>query len=71
MKTYNALIGYKVKEMNIAEMLNAAYEAAEKEGDCKVWNFDDDEADALIHCYKTKDGRIITLYAEEIAKEIA
>lgn len=71
MKTYNALIGMEVKAMNIQEMLDKARLIAEAQGSCKVWNYDDDEADELIHCYKTTDGRIITLYAEEIAKQIA
>lgn len=71
MTTYNALIGMTVKEMNLQEMFDTAYEIAQREGSCKVWNYDDEDADELIHCYKTNDGRIITLYSEEIAKEIA
>ena len=70
METYNALIGTKVKEMTIQEMFNTAYDIASREGSCKVWNYDDDDADELIHCYKTSEGKLVTLYSEEIAKQI-
>lgn len=71
MKTYNAMIRLDVREMTIQEMFDTAYEIASREGDCKVWNYDDDDADELIHCYKTSEGKVVTMYCKEIAEQIA
>lgn len=70
MKIYNALIGTKVRQMTIQEMFDVAYDIASREGSCKVWNYDDDDADELVYCYTTSEGKIVTLYSEEIAKQI-
>mgnify|MGYP003552100786 CR=1 FL=1 len=70
METYNALIGTKVKEMTIQEMFNTAYDIASREGSCKVWNYDDDDADELIHCYKTSRGKIVTWKSKEKPKQM-